>query len=270
MEHQLPRLARQPLGSAEATFLADPETGQPVVYSTRVVGTPAGANGVVLFDTDLTGVMTALVDIRGTFVATVTFEQTVDETNWFPVQGLTATTFTSPVTSATAPGVFAFPAIGKRLRARTTAWTSGSVTSSVLLSDVPVVSLGNGSTVSTTSVVNAGSNSGGLAVSKVRSAASLNLTSVKGSSARLYGWRLFNASASPRYLKFYNKASAPVVATDVPAFTIVLAPGQVADFDTTQGVSFGTGLAYAITGGLADTDATNVVADDIVGALLYA
>jgi hypothetical protein len=102
-------------------------------------------------------------------------------------------------------------------------------------------------------------------------AASTNATSVKASAARLYEIHLCNVSAAIKYVKFYNKASAPTVGTDVPVATYPIpANGGRIDFDSTNGISFALGLAYAITGAVADTDTTAVAANDVVGELLYA
>ena len=40
---------------------------------------------------------------------------------------------------------------------------------------------------------------------------------VKASAGQVFGWYLFNAAASTRYVKFYDKASAPTVAATIPA-----------------------------------------------------
>ena len=71
-----------------------------------------------------------LVNLVGTFTGTVTFEGTVDNTNWFAVAGnaTNATASTTLVTTATAAGAFRFNTIGMtRLRMRVSAYTSGSL-----------------------------------------------------------------------------------------------------------------------------------------------
>ena len=277
MYSDLPRISRQTVQAAQPAFLADPESGLPVLYSSRVTGTPGTANGAVLFDVDLTGAMTALVHLTGTWAGTVTFESTVDETNWFSIAGQRPDSPASTPASASNSNIaLAFAAIGKRLRARVTAYASGSIGSSVLLSDVPVISLTNSAGITLgagTSAIGAvtlnPSTSGGCSVAKVRSAATTNLTLVKGSAGRVIGWRLYNNTASLRYVKFFNKATAPA-STDVPIFTLILKPNEVADFDTAYGTAFGTGIGYSITGALADNDTTAVAVDDVVGAIFYA
>ncbi|WP_343698836.1 hypothetical protein [Caulobacter sp.] len=268
MDHQLPRLPRQAVGSAEAAFLIDPETGAPVVYSTVVAGTPGGAVADILFDVDLSAAQSAVVQLFGTFAGTTQFEQTLDGVSWFSVIGLAVGSKAAGVVASTGVGAWCFPAIGKRMRARVSAFTSGSIQSNVCLSNVPAAALENGSTLSANITVDAQANAGGLSVAKVRTLATTNLTLVGTGARRCYGWRLFNNAAAPRYLKFYNKATAPV-ASDVPIFTLVLAPGVVSDFESTHGISLSAGLGYAITGGLADNDTTATAVDDVVGMIIW-
>lgn len=96
-------------------------------------------------------------------------------------------------------------------------------------------------------------------------AASTNATSVKGSAATLMSCQLgSNSAAAIGYLKIYNKATAPTVGTDVPVKTLIIpfgsgGSGAVISFGP-GGVSLGTGFATAVTGGIADSDATSVAA----------
>lgn len=114
--------------------------------------------------------------------------------------------------------------------------------------------------------------SGGHSISRVISAASTNATSAKASAGQVYGWFISNTNAAPRYLKLYNKASAPTVGTDTPAMTVLIpgnAAGAGANVEFTNGIAFGTGIAYAITTGVADSDVGSVAANEIVINLLY-
>ena len=106
---------------------------------------------------------------------------------------------------------------------------------------------------------------------RVMAAASTNATSVKASAGRLYEIHLCNLAASAKFLKLYNKASAPTVGTDTPAATYPIPPnGGRIDTSSFNGISFATGIAYAITGAVGDADATAIAANDVVGELLYA
>lgn len=109
----------------------------------------------------------------------------------------------------------------------------------------------------------------GQSMARIKSAASTNLTSVKASAARLYGVFVRNRAASEKFLKFYDKASAPTLASDVPKFTVPVPAGGEVSLEFVHGLAFTLGLATAITGGVADTDTTATVADDVHGVLAY-
>jgi len=111
--------------------------------------------------------------------------------------------------------------------------------------------------------------SGGLSISRTLSAASTNATSVKASAGQVFGYYLFNANAATRYLKLYNKASAPTVGTDTPVATIPIPAGAAANVEFTQGVAFATGIALALTTGVADADTGAVAANEVVVNLFY-
>ena len=89
----------------------------------------------------------------------------------------------------------------------------------------------------------------------------------------MYALFATNTNVAVRYLKLYNKASAPVVGTDVPVMTLAI-PGNTAGagfvLDTGgMGVAFATGIAYATTTGVADADASAVAANEILATILY-
>lgn len=96
-------------------------------------------------------------------------------------------------------------------------------------------------------------------------AASTNATSVKASAGRVYAIQGYNASASVRYVKLYNKASAPTVGTDTPVKTLAIPPGSGFAFDWPHGYSFATGIALALATGSADADTGALTAGDILG-----
>lgn len=113
----------------------------------------------------------------------------------------------------------------------------------------------------------------GLSISRVLSGASTNATSVKASAGQVYSIYAHNLNAAVRYLKLYNKASSPTVGTDTPVLTLPI-PGNTAGagfvLDTGgMGIAFATGIALAITTGVADADAGAVAANDIVVNILY-
>lgn len=104
----------------------------------------------------------------------------------------------------------------------------------------------------------------------INSAATTNATSVKTSAGTLFALIASNTAASPRFIKLYNKASAPTVGTDVPVLTIPIAASATAQIDLgTLGYRFATGIALAITGLAADSDTTAIAANEVKVLISY-
>ncbi|WP_159585932.1 hypothetical protein [Chelativorans xinjiangense] len=99
----------------------------------------------------------------------------------------------------------------------------------------------------------------------VSAAASTNATSAKAAPAEMYSIIGYNAAAALRYLKLYDKASAPTVGTDTPFMTIPLPASTAFALDFPVPVYFKTGLAFALTTGVADADTGALTAADVVG-----
>jgi hypothetical protein len=114
--------------------------------------------------------------------------------------------------------------------------------------------------------------SGGASISRLLSAASTNSTLAKSSAGQVYGWYITNNNASERYVKLYNKASAPTIGTDTPVITLLI-PGNTAGAGTnvnfSAGIAFATGIGYGTTTGYADNDTGAVAAGEIIVNLFY-
>lgn len=105
----------------------------------------------------------------------------------------------------------------------------------------------------------------GLTQHKRISTADTNGVSLKGSAGQIYAIQISNIHATDkRYLKLYNKASAPTVGTDTPVKTLTLFPGQSLTLYWEVGLPFTTGIAYAITSWLADNDTGAIGANEVV------
>jgi len=122
-------------------------------------------------------------------------------------------------------------------------------------------------------VANYAHTTGGATPYKLVSAASTNATSVKASAGQVYMITASNVNAAVRYLKLYNKASAPTVGTDVPVLTFAI-PGNTAGAGTnipvpTVGLNFSTGIAFALTTEATDAGSTGVALSEIVVNLAY-
>jgi hypothetical protein len=102
--------------------------------------------------------------------------------------------------------------------------------------------------------------------------ATTNATLVAGRSSALTGWSAVNTSAATRWVRLYNKATAPVPASDAALIVmrIPLPAGQRSDVQIGSNVEWlSAGLAFDITGAAADTDATAVTAGDVTVAFFY-
>nr|WP_157872581.1 hypothetical protein [Bradyrhizobium sp. ORS 278] len=110
------------------------------------------------------------------------------------------------------------------------------------------------------------------AAHKLTSAATTNATLVKAGQTLIWGGLVMNTVAAVRYLKFYNKATAPVVGTDTPVLTIPLpqnVPISLLDLVGSWSWKATLGLGYAITGAPADNDTTAVGAGDVMVNIIY-
>jgi hypothetical protein len=75
-----------------------------------------------------------------------------------------------------------------------------------------------------------------------------------------------NINVAARYIKLYDKASAPTVGSDTPVFTEVLpgsATGGGIALNIPAGISFSNGISFALTTGMAVADTGVVAASEI-------
>lgn len=95
----------------------------------------------------------------------------------------------------------------------------------------------------------------------VVTAASTNAASVKATAGSLYELTVSNVTATPVYVKFYNKATAPTVGTDVPILTVPVAATTTVSMEFgALGKRFGTGIGIAATAAAVATDTGVAVA----------
>jgi hypothetical protein len=109
----------------------------------------------------------------------------------------------------------------------------------------------------------------GTAVFTLTSAATTNATNVKASNGNLLAILANNASASARWIRLYNKATAPTVGTDTPIVVIQIPASSSKEITLDPGVIFSNGIGIAITGAAALLDTTAVAANDVQVALSY-
>ena len=99
-------------------------------------------------------------------------------------------------------------------------------------------------------------------------AATTNPTVVKAAAGAFHGCVLANTAAAWRFVKLHNGPSAPTAGAGVVR-TLPIAPGGVLVIDLSAPIAFPAGIGLTIVSGAADTDATAVAANDVVGEILF-
>ena len=214
------------------------------------------------------------MQLVGTWEGEVTFEGSNNNTTFYGIATTDPSGSGTGQVTATINRIVKIPVITKYIRARVSAYVSGSISatafgyldenSSGLISTLGNVTL---NPETTKKIGNVGIEGGGTpSYYKVISTTGLNATSVKSSSAKMTILHLVNSVATLRYFKLYNKASAPVVGTDTPLITVALSPNSASTFTLPAlvGIDFSIGLSYGITLGVADS---NTTADSVEGAV---
>lgn len=107
------------------------------------------------------------------------------------------------------------------------------------------------------------------------SAASTNATSCKASAGQWFGIDVYNTTTTTYYLRLYNLAAAPTCSSATGFIKSIPIPAAVASGTVGGvvrvlpiGVSYGTGIAWCITGGSSSTDNTNA-AVGLFGTVYY-
>ena len=182
-------------------------------------------------------------------------------------------------TTATNNRIVKVPVLTKYIRARVSAYTSGTISavayghreenSSGLISTLGNVTL---AAETTKKIGNVGLLSDGTpSYQKFISGAGLNATAVNAAATKLTILNIVNGAATLRYFKLYNKASAPTVGTDIPLITITLPTGSSSfTLPAFIGIDFSVGLSFACTLGVADADTTPfTVVGEVTAMLAY-
>lgn len=104
---------------------------------------------------------------------------------------------------------------------------------------------------------------GGSAIGTWVSAATTNANLVKAGPGAISAVVACNTSAAWKYLKVFNKATAPVPGTDTPIFNIGIPPGSSIALQLPAALRCSAGIGIAITGGSALLDATAVAVGDV-------
>ena len=91
---------------------------------------------------------------------------------------------------------------------------------------------------------------------------------VKASAGQVFGWAITNNAAAVRFVKLYNKATAPT-SGDTPLITLEIPAGAMTNVSYAQGIAFATGIGVRATTGVADNDTGAPAANDVVINLFY-
>lgn len=244
----------------------------------------AGSGGDVLRDIDKAGVKTPVVTIdlggagaesliAGAMPVTGTFWQATQPVSIASAVPVTGTFWqaTQPVSIAGTVAVASVGGsveitndVGNPIPVSGTVGVSGSVavTGTFWQATQPVSG--------TVSANPAAATSGGATPYHLISAASTNATSVKASAGVVYAISAFNTNASARFLKLYDGATAPTVGTTPVVLTLLIPPSNGGfTLPVPVGIQFSSGIALAVTGGIADSDNTAIGAADVVVDLIY-
>jgi hypothetical protein len=108
----------------------------------------------------------------------------------------------------------------------------------------------------------------GATIYHVVSAGSTNAANIKASAGRVVGWSIYNDADYDIFVKFHNTAGTPTAGTGV-VYTIGVTAGTSISFGDDDGLVFATGIGISIVKGLADADATAVLAADCVVNVHY-
>lgn len=270
------KVASKPASYADITgtiTAVQPTIGTPVAGGT-VSGDVSRASNLMAFCT-------------GTFAgANVTFEGSLEatgETNWFGVQAVrsnanTIETSTGALSAAPAYAWELSVNALSRVRVRSTALTSGSQAwrfklGTYATEPIPAAQVTATQPVSgtVTATVTAGTVSPVVPATPyfLNSLATTNIGLVLTGTSGVHALYATNTGASVAYIKLYNKATAPALATDVPEMIIPVpaavsgVPGVAELKPGFAAYRFALGLGIAITGGAADTDTTAVAAGQV-------
>lgn len=92
---------------------------------------------------------------------------------------------------------------------------------------------------------------------------------IKASTGKIKGWHLYNNATAARYIKFYDKATAPVVGTDTPALTVPLPASSSVSVSFRDGIDFANGIGIGATNAIADNSTAAPTANDVVVNVFY-
>ncbi len=248
----------------------------------------------------LNGAASMSVQTTGVYTGALSVQVTSDGTRWETITGAIIVNALSGVGAATiasaAVGIFTVPVHGA-LRARVTGLSAMTGAAAVTLralatptvvyafqptaanlavtaSGTVTANIGTGSLAAGTNLIGdvsmqvRANATGAMTGHHIVTTASTNVAQIKATAGRVYGWCLSNTTASWRYVKLHNVASATAGSGVVQ--TIGIPPNDKAVCSFPHGIAFSTAISRSVVTGAADTDATATAANDVVGDIFFA
>lgn len=244
----------------------------------------------------LNGANGAIIDLRGSFVASLSFQGTVDGATWFTLVAMPVASLTNSalVTTVTVQGAWHILTAGlQQIRVSATAFTSGSVAVTIRATQAQPflytaaagttnsVSIASGTINSATLAASANligdvgvqyraSNVGAASIVSLMSTSAVSTQNIKATAGRLIGVIVQNSASTLRSLKFFNAATI-TLGTTAALFEIDIPAGSALTFNFEGGIGFSTAISCAVTAakGLTDNTATGLAANDISGVIVY-
>lgn len=248
-----------------------------IISTQNLNATGIGTPGSFVGFSDMEKTSTVVFQVTGVYSGALTPQVSQNGINWVTMAGVSAilnvgTGFSTATIPSGATGMFAVDvsAIANFRLVALAAVTGVAAVTMQATCSAQMVAIDNPLPAGTNSLgavglLPSGTTSGYPTASKLISAAGTNATLIKAAAANLGMLIAFNASAATKFLKLYNKASAPVVGTDVPVHTFPIPAGQNLLIPIpTAGYRLSLGLGLGITGAAGDTDVTVVAAGDVI------
>jgi hypothetical protein len=207
------------------------------------------------------------IQLVGTWVATVTFEGSNDNTTFYAIATTDPSANGTGQTTATVNRVVKVPVLTKYIRARVSAYTSGTISavayghrdenSSGLISTLGTIELQAETTKKIGNV--------GIAADTVLSdyyvsaagAVGVNSRMIRAQACTLKSIVMMNTVATPRYVKLYDTATTPTAGSGTPVLVLALpAAGTLAFPLGLSGFDFASGIGMTITLGPANDNVT--------------
>ena len=91
---------------------------------------------------------------------------------------------------------------------------------------------------------------------------------IKNGPGEVGGWHLVNNAVGARYVKLYDKATAPTSA-DTPKLTVLVPANGAANLLAVCGIDFTAGIGVRVTTGVADNDTGAPTTNDVIVNLFY-